>query len=79
MNRRDVFELADRCGLVVDTYGPGDGITRYRFGARQPAGSFFGNDYFSMKPEYTALGLKESRAWLLGYAAGRESIPGRNA
>lgn len=63
-------ELEEHCanvGLYVDTYSPGDGVTRYRFDPERP-------DYFAMRGIYTALGLKEAWAFANGYAYGRASV-----
>jgi len=57
--RSQLGEVAEDNGLYVDTYSPGDGMTRYRF-FKNP-----GNDYFG--PEngiYTALGLAEARVFV---------------
>uniref|UniRef100_A0A6H1ZZ97 Uncharacterized protein n=1 Tax=viral metagenome TaxID=1070528 RepID=A0A6H1ZZ97_9ZZZZ len=51
-------------GLWVDTYSPGDGITRYRFFKEA------GNSYFGPKNGiYTALGFKEARTFARGAGA----------
>lgn len=66
MKRTREQELRDACeaaGFTVRTYSPGDGVTRYRFSTIDERSG----DYFAMRNEYTALGLKE--AWT--YAAGR--------
>ena len=53
---------AREAGLYVDSYSPGDGVTRYRF---------FGKpmDYFAGRGLFTALGKKEAETWLDGYVA----------
>ena len=53
---------AREAGLYVDSYSPGDGVTRYRF---------FGKpmDYFAGGGLFTALGKKEAETWLEGYVA----------
>lgn len=45
------------------TYSPGDGVTRYRF-------STLGGDYFAIRNEYTALGIKEALAYAFGRVHG---------
>lgn len=51
-------------GLFIDTYSPGDGITRYRF-FTEP------KDYFSDNGLFTALGRKEALAFARGFCAGK--------
>lgn len=69
---------ARRVGLFVDSYSPGDGVTRYRFITRSD------RDYFSASGServYTALGLKEAYTFLAGYGSGhsrrRRATPAR--
>lgn len=50
-------------GLHIDTYAPGDGVTRYRF-FTEPT------DYFTGSGIYTALGHKEASVFVAGYALG---------
>lgn len=66
-NRRSrLMERAKHLGLYVSTYGPGDGVTRYRFfKSRKPV------SYFSADGIYTALGLAEAEAYLSGYSRRR--------
>ena len=47
-------------GFGVDTYGPGDGVTRYRFFDREPFG------YFAGRGIYTALGISEAETFAAG-------------
>lgn len=69
MARKKTFiqELNEACQAAekpfyVNTYSPGDGITRYRFFSNA------GNSYFGPENgDYTALGKKEA----LSYARGR--------
>lgn len=57
-------EDANRVGLFVRTYSPGDGLTRYRFFKKsQGKSSYFGPH----NGIYTALGIKEAETWLSGY------------
>ena len=51
-------------GFGVDTYSPGDGVTRYRFFDREPFGYFAGNGI------YTALGIAEAEAFARGLSWG---------
>jgi hypothetical protein len=52
-------------GYTVETYSPGDGITRYRFFRGAPAKqTYFGPD----SGINTALGFKEAAAFALGLA-----------
>jgi hypothetical protein len=63
-------ELAQFCrehGFYVDTYSPGDGVTRYRF-TSEP------RDYFASDGDFTALGLKEATAYARGRADGSEGF-----
>lgn len=65
---RDIEDRAFQLGIRVSTWSPGDGITRYRFFRVE-------TDYFGDHAIYTALGAKEARVFLAGFAAGsaRES------
>jgi hypothetical protein len=60
---------ADRCGLSVATYAPGDGVTRYRFfdGPTRHKQDYFGPG----NGIYTALGRKDAETFI----AGRCSCP----
>lgn len=70
MQRRQMFELAERCKVHIATWSPGDGVTRYRFIDKRSE-PHWQWDYFSTShPLYTALGLREASVWLLGYSAG---------
>ena len=56
-------------GLAVDTWSPGDGVTRYRFFYR--SADSYGNNYFGgSNPLFTALGSKEAYAFIRGFRAG---------
>ena len=71
--RERLHKWADRHGLYVRTYSPGDGVTRYRFFHKAADGST-DNTYFG--PEnglFTALGLREAHRMLDGYIAGKQA------
>ena len=53
-------------GWTVHTYSPGDGVTRYRFFHNEPESDYFG----PASGAYTALGLKEARAFDAGLSRG---------
>ncbi len=58
--KQELAESAERIGLYVRTYSPGDGVTRYRFFTNPE------NDYFG--PENgicTVLGLKAAKLFIL--------------
>ena len=55
-------------GLSIDTWSPGDGVTRYRFFD----GSEQGGDYFASFGIFTALGWKEAVTFATGYCRGME-------
>lgn len=58
--------------LKVHTWGPGDGMLRYRFG--------YGDSYHSGSGKFTALGFKEACAFAHGVYIGREDAnPNRQA
>lgn len=67
--RKDLFYKANQFGLHVETWSPGDGVTRYRFFS-EPADYFGGSDNIKL---YTALGIKEASTWLLGYIASQRN------
>lgn len=53
-------------GWTVETWSPGDGVTRYRFFHKAPANqSYFGPN----NGRFTALGFKEAEAIARGLAA----------
>ena len=60
-------EEAQKFGLYMDSYSPGDGVTRYRFFAEP-------SDYFGGRGIYTALGAKERDTFISGWRAGRDSL-----
>jgi hypothetical protein len=61
-------DSCERAGLKVDTWSPGDGVTRYRFFL---ANDSQGSDYFGGRGIFTALGLKEAFAFVNGALAVR--------
>jgi len=70
MRKRDMLALAERVGVKVVTWSPGDGMTRYRF-IDTRSEPYWDQTYFGTSHSlYTALGLREATIWLLGYAAG---------
>ena len=62
MSKAEFESRVKRCGLYVDTWSPGDGQTRYRFFTEDL-------DYFADNGIFTALGFKEAKTFLRGYAA----------
>ena len=60
---QELREHAKRVGLYIDTYSPGDGVTRYRF-FLEPT------DYFAGNGIYTALGRKEANTFVRGFVQG---------
>jgi hypothetical protein len=59
--RKDIRELAQRLGLTLETWAPGDGATRYQF---------LNTEGWSLG---IAVGARMARAFLQGYAAGVEA------
>lgn len=72
--RKDIERRAAGLDLVVRTWAPGDGRTRYRFFVKRTHGN---PDYFEGSGVATALGVKDADTWLdgymVGYREGRES------
>ena len=66
--REHLEDSCERAGLKVDTWSPGDGMTRYRFFL---AGDLQGYDYFGGRGIFTALGIKEAFAFVNGALAVR--------
>jgi hypothetical protein len=77
---QNLEEKAEKVGLYVRTYSPGDGMTRYRFfrvsdwameAAKElPAGHHHSLDYFGpITGIYTALGMKEAHTFVNGALA----------
>ena len=71
MTRLQELEVeARRAGFLVRTYSPGDGVTRYRFFRIDDTPDGVHQDYFGPASGiYTALGVKEARAFLAGASA----------
>ena len=66
MTRLSKLELETaKYGLSVNTYSPGDGVTRYRFNNKH-------STYFADNGLYTALGIKEAMTFIIGYNMGKE-------
>jgi len=64
---KEVRKLAERAGVYVDTWSPGDGVTRYRV-ARVPG------DYYSWSHNdrlETCLGARDALLFLRGVHMGR--------
>ena len=66
--RQEIYQAADRLGILIREWSPGDGTTRYRFFRENDRGAYVG--YFGPYDSlYTALGLREAEAWLAGRAS----------
>lgn len=63
-HKNQMEQAAERVGLYVATWAPGDGATRYRFFAEP-------TDYHGGDGLYTALGRKEAYVFLRGVSVGR--------
>jgi len=73
MTRKDkriiILKLCKFYGLALDTWSPGDGLTRYRFIVQNDESI----DYFGCSGAhklYTALGLNEAYIWVRGFKSG---------
>lgn len=64
---KEVRELAIAADVYVDTWSPGDGITRYRFAS--VSGSYFA--WYSGGVLATCLGARAALQFLHGVVAGR--------
>jgi hypothetical protein len=60
-SEKSLRKTADRLGVPLSTYSPGDGVTRYRFGTA---------DYFAGHALATVLGAHDAGVWLDGYGSG---------
>ena len=66
---QELEEYAKSVGLLVDTYSPGDGVTRYRFFERGKVPA--NQSYFGPRNGLTTvLGLKKAWDFAYAYAAG---------
>jgi len=70
--RRGLDEFAKSLGLHIETWAPGDGMTRYRFFTKP-------TDYHGGDGIYTARGLKEAWCFVRGYAASKTGARGNPA
>jgi hypothetical protein len=61
--KKEALKLAANLKLHLETWSPGDGVTRYRI-FKKPT------PYHGGGEKFTALGPKELLAWLTGYAEG---------
>lgn len=65
--KKDVLELTEQAGVYVDTWSPGDGVTRYRF-ASVP-GCYF--SWSHVDTLATCLGARDAVTFLRGMLAGQ--------
>ena len=61
----ETFGIPTGVPLFVDSYNPGDGVTRYRFFTAA-------TDYFAGDGIFTALGRKQAVMFAKGFRAGRD-------
>lgn len=67
--REELKSWADHCNLLVCTYSPGDGVTRYRFFRRADVPE--SQTYFGPKSGLdTVLGFQAAVNWMRAYSAG---------
>lgn len=64
---KDVKRLSEATGVVMTTWSPGDGMTRYRFVKATEFPDYLGSSGSDVLG--TCLGAKEAYAWLQGYRA----------
>jgi hypothetical protein len=64
-------QAAAAVGLVIGTWAPGDGQTRYRFFLKSGKSSY--GDYHQGDGLYTALGRKDAMAFIAAYGKGRSA------
>lgn len=64
-----IQERTNELGLLLCTYSPGDGYTRYRFFRKSEVPAATQTYFGPANGLYTALGYKEAMAWLAGYSA----------
>lgn len=66
-----IEQAAAQVGLVVGTWAPGDGVTRYRFFLKSGKSRY--GDYHQGDGLYTALGRKDAMAFISAYGKGRSA------
>ena len=72
--REELEQEALDVGLVLHTYSPGDGVTRYRF---FPVNAPANQNYFGpANGIYTALGLKDARLFIETMRVAQALTPG---
>jgi len=64
-------QAAAAVGLVIGTWAPGDGVTRYRFFLKSGKSSY--GDYHQGDGVYTALGRKDAMAFIAAFGKGRSA------
>ena len=76
--RKNLFGRAERLGLHVAIYSPGDGVTRYRFIRRDdpslPADAQPGEYYNAAFGLGTVCGLAAAHTWLDGFEAAVKGV-----
>jgi len=65
VTKTELLARAQRAGLYVTEWRPGDGVIRYRFHLGP-------SDYHSGNHVGKALGIREASLWLDGWIAGAE-------
>jgi len=68
MNWKQLCEDAEKSGLYVTTYSPGDGRTRYKL-VIKPVDYFAASGYDVV---YSCTGRKEAAAFIEGWLTGKE-------
>ena len=69
--REELQQFAEKHGLGVDWYAPGDGVARYRFWRRRDQRNPERTNYFSAaRALVTVLGLGAAEEWVLAYSLG---------
>lgn len=62
--KSEIQKLAAFAGLIVETWSPGDGTTRYRLFANKKAQD-------TESPMFTAMGAYEATVFIRGFLAGK--------
>jgi hypothetical protein len=70
-NLNAMEQAAAAVGLVIGTWAPGDGVTRYRFFLSDGKSRY--GDYHQGDGLYTALGRKDAMAFIAAYGKGRSA------